>query len=108
VAGSLETIAPPPGGARLWVDPDMPFLREDRKDAAEIKQIRATTLNTYLTAGYTPDSAVKALVAEDESMLKHSGLLSVQLQEPGSQQTAPVEAAPTQPTNGKTPAKAAT
>jgi hypothetical protein len=107
VAGSLETIAPPPGGARLWVDPDMPFLREDRKDAAEIKQIRATTLNTYLTAGYTPDSAVKALVAEDESMLKHSGLLSVQLQEPGSQQTAPMEAAPAKSTNGTSKAVSA-
>jgi hypothetical protein len=105
-AGSLESIVPPPGGARLWVDPDMPFLREDRKDAAEIKQIRATTLNTYLTAGFTPESATKALIAEDENLLKHSGLLSVQLQEPGTEQTAPVEAAPPKPTNGKTPAKA--
>jgi portal protein len=108
LCGSLEAIVPPPNsGARLWIDPDMPFLREDRKDAAEIKQIRATTLNTYLTAGYTPDSAVKALVAEDESMLKHSGLLSVQLQEPGA--TAPVETVPPKPTNGtkpKVPSKA--
>jgi len=106
-AGSLEAIIPPPGGARLWIDPDMPFLREDRKDAAEIKQIRASTLNTYLTAGYTPQSAVKALVAEDETLLTHSGLLSVQLQEPGT--TKPEPTPPTAPTNGtgKEPAREA-
>jgi hypothetical protein len=60
------------------------FLQEDRKDAAEIHQIRANTIATYVKEGFTAASAVDAVVSEDETLLKHTGLVSVQLQEPGS------------------------
>lgn len=85
VAASLEVIVPPPAASRLTIDKrDIPFLREDMKDAAEIEQIKASTYLTYVNAGATPDSAQAAVAAQDMSLLVHSGLVSVQLQPPGS------------------------
>jgi hypothetical protein len=83
-AGALGNIIKPPRGtAHLWYDDrDIPFLREDRKDAAEIQQVMAATINSYVTAGYTPESAVDAAVAEDPTLLVHTGLYSVQLRPP--------------------------
>ncbi|MGE4428905.1 MAG: phage portal protein, partial [Solirubrobacteraceae bacterium] len=82
-------------GARLWYDHDnIAFLREDEKDAAEIARTRAATLSSYLAAGFTPESAVAALEADDIRLLEHTGLFSVQLQPPG--QTI----AQSQPTGG--------
>jgi len=87
----------------LWWDGrDIPFLREDRKDAAEIQQIKAATIGQYVRDGFLPDSAIKATEAENPTLLKHSGLFSVQLQEAGSQEPAPT----TEPTNGTVPAEA--
>lgn len=89
LAGSLENIVrrPPGAGNRLWYDAsDVPFLREDEKDAAEIAGIRAATINSYITAGYEPDSVVKAVEANDLRLLRHSGMYSVQLQRPGTEQ----------------------
>jgi phage portal protein BeeE len=86
-AGSLEQLVPAPGPAtRLWYDArDVPFLREDRKDAAEIQQTRAATVRQYVDAGFTPESSVAAVEAEDPGLLVHTGLFSVQLQPPNSQ-----------------------
>lgn len=90
-AGSIERVVPPPGnGVRLWYDAtDVPFLREDEKDAAEIAAVKANTINSYITAGYEPDSVVLAVNANDTRLLKHSGLYSVQLQQPGADQVRP-------------------
>jgi phage portal protein BeeE len=105
LAGSLENIVKrPPGlGNRLWYDAsDVPFLREDEKDAADIQQTRAATINSYITAGYEPDSVVKAVEANDLRLLKHSGMYSVQLQKPGADQPTaqPTSAANGQPQGG--------
>jgi phage portal protein BeeE len=102
VAGSLETIVPPPAGSRLWIDSNIPFLREDRKDAAEIAQIKAATIGQYVRDGFTAESAVAAVQGEDEKLLKHTGLFSVQLQ-PAGTTPASVEPSSTNGTNGKTP-----
>jgi hypothetical protein len=84
VCGALETILSVPGGAQLWYDDqDVAFLREDQADAATIQSTRAATINTLITAGFTPESAVSAVTADDWSLLVHSGLVSVQLQPPG-------------------------
>ncbi len=91
-AGSLERIVPPPDSqSRLWYDAtDVPFLREDEKDAADIAAVEATTINTLITAGYKPDSVVKAVTAGDWGLLDHSDLVSVQLLPPGqSKSTTP-------------------
>ncbi len=82
--GSMETLVPPPQGSQLWIDSrDIPFLREDRKDAAEIQQIKSQTIRNLVDAGYKAESVVKAVDAEDMTLLVHSGLFSVQLQKPG-------------------------
>lgn len=86
LAGSLQRIVPAPAGSRLWYDAtDVPFLREDEKDAADIQQVRATTIASLIASGFTPESAVKAVESNDfVGLLKHTGLTSVQLQKPGS------------------------
>ena len=101
LAGSLENILARPGGAgtRLWYDAsDVPFLREDEKDAADIQKTRAETINTLITAGYEPDSVVAAVESGDLRLLKHSGLTSVQLLPPGTSASAPAAG----PTDGGT------
>jgi hypothetical protein len=82
-SGAMESIIGVPDGARLWYDDsDIPFLREDLKDQAEILSADATTIVNLIKDGFEPDSAVQAVVAGDLSMLKHTGLVSVQLQPP--------------------------
>lgn len=83
-AASLAKLVTVPDAARLWTDTaDVEFLKEDRKDAAEIRQITATTINTLVTAGYTPDSVVDAVETDDMTRLVHSGRYSVQLHAAG-------------------------
>lgn len=89
VCGSLQQIVPAPPGARLWWDGrDVAFLRDDEKDLAAIQSQRAQTIRNLTDAGFTPASVVAAVEAEDFGLLVHSGMYSVQLQEPGSQTPA--------------------
>ncbi|SRX93569.1 phage portal protein, HK97 family [Thermaerobacter marianensis DSM] [Mycobacterium shimoidei] len=99
LSGCIEHVLSSPGpDVRLWYDADnVPFLREDEKDAAGIQQTRATTINSLITAGYEPDSVIAAVEANDFRLLVHSGLYSVQLQQPGTDFTANGRAA----TNGQ-------
>lgn len=88
-AGSLETLVPPPDPAtsRLWYDSrDVDFLREDERDAADIRFKDAQTLRTLSDAGAQWDAAVEFVDSGDVTRLRgrHSGLYSVQLQPPGS------------------------
>ncbi|MEV4033404.1 phage portal protein [Streptomyces umbrinus] len=96
-AGSLRRLvrADTSNAVRLWYDPrDVPFLREDRKDAAEIQFRQAQTIRALTDAGYTWASVVAAVEAEDWGLLKHTGLFSVQLQPPGTELAAPSAPAP--------------
>ncbi|MGH3097902.1 MAG: phage portal protein [Streptosporangiales bacterium] len=93
-SAGLESVAPPPAGARLWFDKrDIPFLQEDRKDAAQIQGTKAQTVRTLIDAGYEPETVTAAVEAEDMSLLRHTGLFSVQLQPPGTAAQA-IEAPP--------------
>jgi hypothetical protein len=84
-AGSFAKIVPVPGDARLWYDDrDISFLQDDKKDEAEIVAKKASAIKTLVDAGFEPDTAVMAVDSLDLSRLDHSGLLSVQLQEPGA------------------------
>lgn len=86
-AGALETLIPTPSGSRLWFDDrDIPFLREDVKDQAEILGADASTVQALVNAGYEPDAVIDAVKAGDLSRLagKHTGWFSVQLQQPGT------------------------
>lgn len=82
-AASLETILQVPAGAHLWYDDrDIPFLREDAKDSAEIKRIESIALRQLLDAGFGPDQAVEYMRTGDVSQLvgAHTGRFSIQLQ----------------------------
>ena len=84
-AGSLETIVPAPPGSRLWYDDrDIPALIEDKKDLAEVQQAAAASIGRLIDSGFEADSVVRAVSANDMTLLKHTGLFSVQLQAPGS------------------------
>ena len=83
-AAALQSIIPPPAGARLWYDDrDVSFLQEDRKDDAEIAQMQATTIEALVRAGYEPSSVTDAVTSGDFTLLRHTGLYSVQLVPPG-------------------------
>lgn len=86
-AGTLETLVRPsvaqPSGVRLWYDSrNVPFLREDQREASEILQNRASAIRQLTDAGFTADSVVLAIESDDLSLLQHSGLFSVQLLPP--------------------------
>ncbi|MGL5910383.1 MAG: phage portal protein, partial [Phycicoccus sp.] len=95
-AGSWATLVPPPPGAELWYDDrDIAFLREDGTDLAAIRAQNAATLRSLVDGGFQPDAAVEYVTTNDPSRLigKHTGLLPVQLQPPGSE-TPPRPGAP--------------
>lgn len=98
VAAALAPLVQVPSDAELWPDTaDMPILREDAKDAAEIQQIQATTIGGLVKDGFTPESAIAAVTGQDMKLLKPiPGWLSVQLQ-PGN----PGAMAPQAPPNGQ-------
>jgi hypothetical protein len=84
-AASLAKLVATPSNARLWYDDrDVQFLKEDRMDAANIMAVTAQTMNSLVTAGYTPDSVVTAVETGDMTRLVHSGMYSVQLQPIGA------------------------
>jgi phage portal protein BeeE len=97
-ATSLETLLGRPPGATLWYDPRIPFMREDAADVAKIQAGQAQTISSLVKDGFTPESSVAAVTKNDLSLLVHSGLVSVQLQPPGSAPGAP---APSSNSNGK-------
>lgn len=106
-AGSLAPIVGPApsdstGAVRLWYDArDVPFLREDEKDAAEIQQINASTIRSLIDAGFEPATVIAAVESNDWTLLKHTGLFSVQLQPAGA--GMPVNGKTPAPVNGKAP-----
>jgi phage portal protein BeeE len=82
-ADALASIIQVPGSAVLAVDArDVAFMKDDEKDAADIRQKDATTINTLFLAGFDPDAIVDAVTSDDFSRLagQHSGIVSVQVQ----------------------------
>jgi hypothetical protein len=110
LAASLAPVMKVPADAELWFDTaDMPILREDAKDAAEIEQVKANTINSYVKEGFTPASAIAAVRGQDITLLKHTGLVSVQLWEPGAESPRkpdPGAESPSQPTGAGSPSLA--
>lgn len=102
-ASALQTIVDRPkavaGETRrpeLWHDVrSIPFLREDSKEHAETQAREAETMRTLIEAGFDPDTVVTAVRESDYTLLKHTGRVSVQLQQPGTTPTSPTPAATT-------------
>lgn len=78
---ALAKLVDEPADAELWIDTtDIAALQPGERDAAETMQQQAATTNTLIMAGFVPDSVVAAVSSGDMSLLKHSGLVSVQMQ----------------------------
>jgi hypothetical protein len=105
VCRALAPLVNVPTDAELWFDTaDMPLLREDAKDAADIESVKAQTITAYVKEGFTPESAIAAVQGQNVALLKHTGLVSVQLQPPGSGPANTTPAIPVLPAgNGKKP-----
>lgn len=90
-AGAMSAVVNIPTGCRLWYDDrDVSFLQEDVKDAADILQTQASTMQILVNSGWTKDSIKAAMTAGgDWSLLADSGMNSVQLQPPASATPAP-------------------
>ena len=85
LCAAYESLVDGFDGARLWYDDrDVAFLRQDRKDEADLKAREAETIAKLVMQGYTSDSVVTAVIEGDWRLLKHSGLFSVQLWPPES------------------------
>lgn len=85
---ALAKLVDVPPGCRLWFDTtDIAALQEGEKERADTMQVLAAAASSLINAGYAPDSIKAALAASDVTLLKHTGLVSVQLQAPGSTPT---------------------
>jgi phage portal protein BeeE len=89
LAASVAPLVRVPADAELWTKTgDMPILREDAKDAAEIEQIKASTMSSLITQGFTRKSVIAAVTAQDMTLLEEDPQwISVQLQQATGQQT---------------------
>lgn len=85
---AMERIIGVPSGSELTFDPaKVLLLQEDVGDAATIRQSDAATIRALTDAGYGPDAVIDYVAGNgDLAKLRgsHSGLFSVQLQEPGA------------------------
>jgi hypothetical protein len=89
VCGSLEAIVSKPAGGAclLWYDDrDVPALKDDIKDAAEVLGLQSTAIATLTRDGYAAASVVDAVTSGDLRRLKHTGQFSVQLRPPGGKE----------------------
>ena len=102
LCASLSSLINIPGGAELWFDvADIPLLREDALDAANIEKVKEETIVAYVQAGFKPDSVLKAVAGQDISQLVHDErFISVQLQQLGQvSPNKPESSQPTEPTS---------
>jgi hypothetical protein len=82
-AGAFRYLVPVPPASRLWYDDrDIPFLREDVSDQAEILNRNMLSIESGVRGGFKPETVVLAVVSGDLTQMKHTGLFSVQLQPP--------------------------
>lgn len=85
LCASYAVLVPEESGAQLWYDDsDISFLRQDRKEQADLQKQQQAAIAGYVMQGFTPESAVDAIYSDDIRLLKHTGLVSVQLLPPGT------------------------
>lgn len=97
---ALSKLVVVPDGAELWFDvSDVSALQQGEKDSADTSFQQVQAITQLVMQGFTPESAVRAVVAGDMSLLEHTGAQSVQVQAgTGTPPTPPVSAQ----LNGKT------
>lgn len=73
VCAALQKLIPnmPDRGVRLWYDvSDIAALRQSEIEIAQVMQVHGATLFEFMKSGFTRESAVQAIVANDLTMLK--------------------------------------
>lgn len=96
VATSFEPliVMPNTDGAALIIDDRfVPFMRDDAKDAAERLQLESAIIAQLTREGFEVPSVIAAVRNRDWTLLKHTGLISVQLHDPSQppQQPPPTD-----------------
>jgi phage portal protein BeeE len=82
----LEKFVTPRDGAQLWFDTrDIPALRDAEQSRQTGNAQMSIAVMNLVNAGYDPDSVIGAVVSGDMTLLKHTGLISVQLLPAGQQ-----------------------
>jgi phage portal protein BeeE len=91
-AAAMSNLLKPPNQSHelVVIGDDMPFLQDDAIDQATINKTGVSTIAVAVRDGFEPQSAIDAVVNNDLSQLKHTGMLSVQLQPPGTVTADPV------------------
>jgi Phage portal protein len=81
VCAALAKLVNIPPGAELWYDTsDVSAMQTGEQEKAGTLAVLAETMSKWIMAGYEPDSVTAAAISGDPSKLKHSGLVSVQMQ----------------------------
>lgn len=97
---ALQKLVVVPPGAQLWYDTsDVSAIQQGEKDRADTSFQQVQAISQLVMQGFTAESAVRAVVAGDMSLLEHTGAQSVQVQ-PGTSQPNPP---PSAQINGKAP-----
>jgi phage portal protein BeeE len=97
---ALGKLIPAPAGAELWYDvSQVSALQQDALDDAEVQNKKWATISLGVKDGWDPESMKQAVMTGDDAKAKHTGLLSVQMQPPGS--AAPESAVPASNGAGK-------
>lgn len=88
VVATLAKFVDVPTDSRLWYSTqNISAMQDAETERATAAHVYAQAANVLITAGYEPGSVQSALTAGDMSLLRHTGMVSVQLQSPG--QTPP-------------------
>ena len=95
-ATAMSTLVPARPGSKLAIDTrDIPFLRDDAIQAAEVVKAQAITMDLLVRAGYKPDQIGQAVAVGDLSALEHTGAIPTTLYPDGqdpSTTTGPAQA----------------
>lgn len=86
---AFRPLFPAPTGAELWYDAtSVAALQSDAIDDAAVMVQQASTMRTLVDGGFRPDTVISAVTTGDLDKLIHTGLVPVQLQPPGSGNSA--------------------
>ena len=81
---ALSKFVDVPAGCRLWYSTaNISAMQDAETERATAIKTFAEAASTFITAGFDPASVASALMAGDLSLLTHTGLVSVQLPNPG-------------------------
>lgn len=99
VCATLAKFVNVPPSAELWYDTtDVSAMQSGEQDKAATLVTNAEAISKLIMAGYEPDSVNAAVISGDLSKLKHSGLVSVQMQKLEAKTIPDIAVTPGEPT----------